>query len=161
MYNFSMFETHKPKSLRNKFLFGAVTAASIANGDLVFAQESDASPESITFSKLSDDEVRLLPVNDLLFEYAGNFYTTVEGGQWEPTFEKAMKEGLTGVNDIALVDKDGNAVIINEFTRHDSGECIISFKDFESHTTIATLYSKTPEICTVDGLIFSRQELMS
>lgn len=156
-----MFETQKPKGLRNKFLFGAVAAASIAGGDLVFAQEGGVNSESVTFSELSVDEVRQLPVNDLLFEYASNFYTTAEGLQWEPIFEKANKEGLTGYYDIALVDKDGNAVIVNEFIRHSKGECIVGVKDFKNFTSVATLYSKTPEFCTVDGLIFDKQELIS
>lgn len=161
MYNLSMFETQKPKNIRNKFLFGAVAAASIVNGDIVFAQEGNENSESITFSELSADEVRKLPVNDLLFEYAGKFYTTVGDSQWESIFEKAAEEGLTANNDASLVDSDGNAVIINEFTRHDIGECIFGIKVFKDHTSIATLYSKTPEFCTVDGLIFDRQELMS
>jgi hypothetical protein len=158
-----MFEKSKSEVARSNFIFGTIAAAVISSGDLINAQERTITPESsIIFSQLTESEISKLPVNESLYTYADSFYVPVaKGHSWEEVIEKAWDDGLTGAHKIALVDSAGAAIFVKEFVRHSVGECILSFKDFNPEAGIVQLYSKTPEICTLDGFYFDKQALMS
>jgi hypothetical protein len=158
-----MFEKLKSETTTRSFLFGAIAAASIGNGDMAFAQERQETPESdISFTELTIEEVTSRPVNELLFDYADNFVDPSIGNHtWEQMFEKAFDENLTGATKIALVDEQGNAVVVNDFVRYSEGECSINFEDYLPDAGVTLFVSKTPEVCTFNVLHFTAKELLS
>lgn len=157
-----MFEKIKLPEAR-KSLFVALAAASIGSGDIVLAQEiNEEVGSNIRFQQLTENERRQLPLNEALFEYANNFYLVDSGViGLEIVLEKGFAQDLSGINKTALIDDSGAAIVLNNYERFADGECIVGIKAFNSVDGIKILYSKTPEICSVDALYFEKQELLS